>query len=160
MKKIVLIISLLLLSLSVYGIDNNKPADHTDNWIYNHGQSAKADENTCFSCHDDRALCISCHEDKSPRSHTATFVNKTHGFQVRLNKSDCQVCHKVDFCNACHETAKPLNHNRKGFKNGANSHCGTCIEPIGSWKNTPNKNCITCHQSRPLLSRGGLHPMK
>ncbi len=109
--------------------------------------------------------CIACHEDTSPRSHTVTFVNKTHGLESRWNRTSCQTCHKQDFCDSCHETAYPMSHARANFASGvqtdAGSHCGTsCVIPVGSWSNTPSKNCIVCHKTRPVTKAGALHTMK
>ncbi len=40
-------------------------------------------------------------------------------------------------------------------------HCGTsCVIPVGSWSNTPSKNCIVCHKTRPVTKAGALHTMK
>ena len=164
MKNILMIFSMLLVSVAVFAVDSSKPASHNSNWERQHGQAAKANEANCLGCHEERAECIACHEDKAPRSHTSTFVNKTHGMEATWNKNSCQTCHRVDFCNTCHETAYPQSHTRVGFgdrsQNSANFHCNTgCVLPSGSWKNTPAKNCITCHQSRPILKTGVPHVM-
>ena len=92
---------------------------------------------------------------------TVTFVNKTHGLESRWNRTTCQTCHKEDFCDSCHETSYPMSHARAGFVSGAGSHCGTsCVVPVGSWNNTPSKNCLVCHKTRPVTKSGALHTVK
>ena len=164
MKKLSLIIFILFsFAFVAVAVESMKPASHDAAWIENHGKQAKAKRVECLTCHDERNECISCHEDKAPRSHSASFVNRTHGIEARWNKNSCQVCHRQDFCASCHSTAVPKSHNRAGFGEGdrsAGSHCGTtCILPSGSWKNTPSKNCIVCHQNRPMTNEGVPHRM-
>ena len=48
----------------------------------------------------------------------------------------------------------PMSHARANFASGdgrAGSHCGnSCIAPVGNWKNTPSKNCLVCHKTKPI----------
>ena len=104
-----------------------------------------------------------CHEDKAPRNHSVAWVQKNHGLEARWNRMDCSVCHKEDFCSSCHEDAVPRSHARAGFgENGAAGfHCTTgCQLPYGTWTNTPAKNCIVCHKTRPMLSSGEPHAIQ
>lgn len=162
-KKLFLSTLFLLLVFSIaFAVDTTKPSDHNATWLYDHGRAAKADEQTCLACHDERSECIACHEDTPPRNHTNTFVNKTHGLQARWDKSSCQTCHRQDYCDACHETAYPLSHAKSGFgkMNGPAFHCETsCQLPVGNWKNTVHQNCIVCHKTRPVLRTGIPHQM-
>lgn len=167
MKIKLLILSMLLFLISTvsYGVDSTKPESHNSSWEKRHGQASKSNMNECLMCHEERSECIACHEDTSPRSHTATFVNKTHGLESRWNRTSCQTCHKEDFCDSCHETSYPLSHTRANFASGvqtdAGSHCGTsCVIPVGSWQNTPSKNCLVCHKTRPVTKAGALHTMR
>ncbi len=165
MKSELIIIAAVILGLTgiSYAVDSTKPANHNSTWIQHHGKSAKANLSECLMCHEERSECISCHEDTAPRSHTSTFVNKTHGMESRWNRANCQVCHKQDFCESCHETAYPSSHARTNFGSGSGngSHCGTtCVLPTASWQNTPSKNCTICHQTRPVTKQGVLHPMR
>lgn len=164
MKKIIIMISFILIAcISVYAVDNNKPETHNTSWEKLHGQAAIANEAECMSCHDERVECIGCHEDKAPRNHSIAWVQKNHGLEARWNRMDCGVCHKEDFCSSCHEDAVPRSHARAGFgvNGSAGFHCTTgCQLPYGTWTNTPAKNCIVCHKTRPMLSSGALHAVQ
>jgi len=161
MKKIMIMLAFTLIAVvSVYAVDNTKPETHNTTWERQHGQAAKANEAECLTCHDERLECIGCHEDMAPRNHSIAWVQKNHGLESRWNRMACATCHKEYFCSACHEEAVPRSHSRAGFgTNGsAGFHCQTsCQLPYGSWKNTPAKNCIVCHKTRPMLSTGALH---
>lgn len=149
----------LVCTVSVSAVENSKPATHNTNWTQKHGQAAKADERECLTCHDERVECIACHEDVAPRNHGAAWVQKNHGLESRWNRMKCETCHRQDFCTACHETSYPLSHMNPRFGTSA-GHCQTsCQLPRGSWKNTPAKNCITCHQTRPISPAGRPHQM-
>lgn len=167
MKKLIIFVSLavfgIVSAVSVSAVETSKPATHNTNWIQKHGKSAKADSRECFACHDERLECIACHEDVAPRNHGAAWVQKNHGLESRWNRMDCKTCHRQDFCTSCHETSYPMSHMspRFGLGKGGGSHCLTsCQLPKGNWKNTPAKNCIVCHQTRPIIKKGGLHEMK
>lgn len=164
MKKILILVCLALFAgFSVYAVDSTKPESHNAAWERGHGKAAKVNEEECYACHDERLECIACHEDVAPRSHNGAWVNKNHGLESRWNRTDCAVCHKEDFCYACHETAVPRSHARAGFgtTGGAAFHCSTsCQLPYGNWKNTPAKNCIVCHKTRPVLKTGSLHQLQ
>lgn len=160
-NKLIIILGLTLLAgLSVYAVDNSKPDSHNTAWERQHGQAAKANEGECLTCHDERLECIGCHEDMAPRNHSIAWVQKNHGLESRWNRMACATCHKEDFCSACHEEAVPRSHSRAGFgtSGSAGFHCQTgCQLPYGNWKNTPAKNCIVCHKTRPVTSSGALH---
>lgn len=163
MKKLTIFIMIMLLAAVVYAVDSTKPSTHNTNWIETHGNAAKVNEAECYVCHEDRNECIMCHEDTAPRSHTSTFVNRTHGMESRWDRTACQTCHKQDFCDACHETAYPMSHNRVNFAvgdvNTPGSHCGTsCIVTSSNWKMNPAQNCIICHKTRPVTTSGTIHP--
>ena len=159
----------MLVAAVAYAVDSTKPSTHNTNWIELHGNAAKANEAECFTCHEDRNECIMCHEDTAPRSHTSTFVNRTHGMESRWDKTSCQTCHRQDFCDACHETAYPMSHNRTGFadRESVGFHCNTsCQLTSSNWKMNAAQNCIVCHQTRPIISNpdsplaGQAHPVR
>lgn len=163
-KKIIILgIFTLVAVFGVSAVENTKPSTHNTSWEKLHGQAAKVNEMECLSCHTERIECIACHEDVAPRNHSMAWVQKNHGLESRWNRMSCVTCHKEDFCSACHEESVPLSHSRAGFgTNGsANFHCQTsCQLPYSSWKNTPAKNCIVCHNTRPMLSTGALHAIQ
>lgn len=159
-KGILLLIIFAMGALSLQAAESVKPDDHNTSWISLHGKAAKVDEASCLACHDERVECIACHEDMAPRSHSIAWVQKNHGLESRWNRNSCAVCHREDFCSECHETAVPLSHSRAGFATvgAAGFHCSTgCQLPYGSWQNTPSKNCIVCHKTRPILNTGLPH---
>ncbi len=162
MKKIFITAALIFAVTVVYAVDSTKPTYHTVDWEKKHGQAAKANDKECFTCHEERVECISCHEDTPPRSHTSSFVNRTHGIEARWNKTYCQTCHRQDYCDSCHENSFPLSHTRSGFGDPAASgfHCKTsCQLPTSNWKSTPAQNCIVCHKTRPVTTKSGMpHP--
>ena len=54
----------------------------------------------------------------------------------------------------------PSNHNIEGFndKNSLDFHCHfSCQLPYGNWLNTPSKDCVVCHNKRPITDSGFLH---
>lgn len=155
-------ILIILVASVAYAVDSTKPADHNATWTYDHGRAAKANQQSCFACHDERSECIACHEDTPPRNHTNTFINKTHGRMARWDKTNCQTCHRQDYCDACHETSYPMSHSRPGFatQGSAYFHCNvSCQMPISNWRNTPSQDCIVCHKTRPILQSGEPHRM-
>ena len=131
MKMKLLIIGLfsLLIASVTLAVDSTKPSTHNSTWEKQHGQAAKTNMSECLMCHEERSECIACHEDTAPRSHTVTFVNKTHGLEARWNDV-----------------------------NSYSFHCRTCQLPSGSWTNTLSKDCIVCHRTRPMLNTGIMHP--
>ena len=162
MRKILIMLTFTLIAVvSVYAVETTKPETHTTAWERSHGNAAKANEADCLSCHEERLECIACHEDMAPRNHTASWVRQNHGLESRWNRTACATCHKEDFCSACHEEAMPRSHMKAGFGEAGhpNSHCtiGGCQLPVGAWKNTPSKNCIICHKTRPVLRTGTPH---
>lgn len=164
MKKLLLIILMFTVSsfCVVWAVDSTKPSTHNTTWIAKHGQASKINEAECLSCHEERLECIACHEDMAPRTHSAAWVQKNHGLESRWDRNKCVVCHKEDFCVSCHDVSVPRSHNNSGFgTSGSPSfHCQTsCQLPFGNWKNTPSKNCLVCHQTRPQLQSGGLHQL-
>jgi hypothetical protein len=150
MKKLSIIFTgLLLMAGAVYAVESGtKPADHTSAWTEElHGKKANANVAECYTCHTERLECITCHEDTKPRSHTVSWTNRVHGLKARFAKDECKSCHTEDSCISCHDTMKPARHDR--LANGA--HCSiSCQAPVGQWKNTVSKDCITCHRKKPL----------
>lgn len=148
MKKIIiLIMTILAISVTVYAVDSSKPETHNASWEYLHGKHATRNSAECYACHEEKLECITCHQDTKPRSHTLTWTNKTHGMEARWNKQSCKTCHMEDSCVACHDTTMPANH-RGNFRE---NHCNiSCQMPVGRWKNTISKDCIVCHDRVPI----------
>ena len=102
-------------------------------------------------------------DNNKPETHNTSW-EKLHGQAAIANEAECMACHdeRVE-CIGCHEDAVPRSHARAGFgENGAPGfHCTTgCQLPYGTWTNTPAKNCIVCHKTRPMLSSGALHAIQ
>lgn len=145
-KKILFIITVLLAATVSYAVVTNKPESHNSAWIALHGKQANINSKECYECHAERLECITCHEDSKPRSHTLSWVNKTHGLEAKWGRSNCKACHKEDSCVSCHESTKPSSHT----SHYQDVHCNVgCQQPIGTWKNTVSKDCIVCHTRRP-----------
>jgi hypothetical protein len=149
MKKTIITLTIFLsIALAAYAMDSSKPDDHNTSWNVLHGKRAGADPNECYSCHVEKAECITCHEDTQPRSHTLTWSNKTHGLQARWSRDSCKTCHTEDSCISCHDSTEPKSHDVPSYRN---AHCNIgCQRPVNTWKNTPSKDCVTCHRKKPI----------
>lgn len=56
----------------------------------------------------------------------------------------------------------PANHNNVGFadRGSLDFHCyNSCQLPYGNWLNTPSKDCVVCHNRRPWIDNGAMHPI-
>lgn len=79
------------------------PADHSQNWLQNHGPAALGG-GQCASCHIE-ADCVSCHVESLARPYAVHPPNFTviHALDARQNIQECTSCHRLDtFCQACH----------------------------------------------------------
>ncbi|MCK4268043.1 MAG: hypothetical protein KAX16_04355 [Actinomycetia bacterium] len=114
-------------------------------------KSASMDK--CFGCHLRKAAlreCDVCHvgeikknglKDPKAMGQLAHVENWTRGDHAFANNRQCPVCHKPDFCEACHEISLPhskanwpYNHGSAAAFNPGN--CNTCHKP---------EFCLNCH---------------
>lgn len=106
-------------------------------WTQMHGnESLSGQIPGCKTCHQQN-FCDDCHRTEKPRSHTATFKNRGHGFMAEGNRRSCETCHQQDFCQSCHQTQAPSSHNASFRRSG---HCRSCHE-----KSTMETKCKVCH---------------
>ncbi|HEX9667488.1 MAG TPA: cytochrome c3 family protein [Thermodesulfobacteriota bacterium] len=80
------------------------PANHNFNWSVKHAVFAKADANSCNTCHSPR-FCEDCHKRRdlpTLRVHDRNF-RFIHGIEARANPRECGNCHELkSFCDQCH----------------------------------------------------------
>jgi nitrate/TMAO reductase-like tetraheme cytochrome c subunit len=94
---------------------------------------------TCRTCHDGKKApeeCSTCHVTLGIRK-PSTFDPKwveAHKMDVLQNEASCKRCHSQDFCNNCHNSAKPHKDNWLNIHN------------VEAQKN--KEKCQTCHQER------------
>lgn len=116
----------------------------------------------CMTCHESRSIsttCNTCHlksEKLLPASHTSNFIH-SHSDLARMNVADisgdknCNTCHKVDFCQQCHEgdnlerRTHPLNFEftHSLFAQGKERECAAC--------HTERSFCVDCHRDNNLM---------
>ena len=121
-----------------------KPENHArPNWDEGHGVVSYEQPFICERCHQRESFCHECHLRERPRSHTAGFRAKTHGFQAMSNPISCETCHRQDFCIGCHTTTEPQNHTA-GFGSRPYRHCMVCHIPLEE-----GNRCAVCHRGDP-----------
>jgi hypothetical protein len=133
----------VVVPLSALGVTSNKPETHDGSWLREHGPASRINEQECLDCHQGRTNCIQCHQDTQPRSHTPSWIKRSHGLEARWGRETCMACHREDMCIACHSSTPPSTH-RPGW--GAvqpNRHCTSCHFPISE------TSCFTCHKTSP-----------
>ncbi len=108
-------------------------------WEQIHGREARIDAEYCAVCHDKQDDCTTCHSVNKPKSHTMSFVRKTHGLEAAWDRAKCSACHEEDSCLKCHQNNKPTSH-RGGFGSPLNTHCVQCHFE-------ENNSCSVCHES-------------
>jgi len=118
---------------------------HQPNWEFVHGGMSRSDPQLCARCHDQANDCEECHSRKRPRSHTAAFRFKTHGFHAMSNPVSCEACHhrEQNFCSECHSRTEPLSHTA-AFKGRPWLHCAGCHLPLDD-----GNRCAVCHKGDP-----------
>ena len=62
-----------------------------------------------------------------------------------IDRSRCQTCHNVDFCQRCHQSSTPRDHTGS-FGGPSNRHCMNCHYPVNSFG---AQRCAVCHRSSP-----------
>ena len=113
--------------------------DAPEVWEQIHGREARIDAQYCAICHDTQDDCAACHNVTKPKSHTMSFVRKTHGLEATWDRAKCATCHEEDSCLKCHQNNEPSSH-RGSFGSPLNTHCVQCHFE-------DNNNCTVCHES-------------
>lgn len=84
--------------------DSSWGMEHDLAFVEDHAGIAKANAETCRSCHDD-TFCTDCHAGsiRPLRLHPGDYIT-THALDARARTQDCQSCHRTQtFCLGCHE---------------------------------------------------------
>ena len=80
---------------------------HDDNYLRNHADTARGDEQYCSNCHQEK-FCLDCHNGVSrPLTiHPNNWII-THPISARRNSPTCTSCHRTQtFCLDCHKRSK------------------------------------------------------
>jgi hypothetical protein len=155
--------------LSRYAIKPVAAFSHGVGFEKNHRLQARAQPETCATCHQ-QTFCSECHaKTNSPRIdvqlpervdrsfiHRNDFLSR-HPIEASADEATCQRCHGTDFCQSCHRQNGVV----PGATNGLNPHptgfgvgkahgaaarqdivaCAACHDQgAGS-------NCVNCHRS-------------
>jgi hypothetical protein len=129
-----------------------KPRDHNQVWLRSHASlpwydnEPGAEGRSCNRCHGSPS-CTNCHRTRPPKTHTALWRLRGHGFSAAFDPESCRVCHQSGQCIQCHRTTAPLNHRGDwksvhGFAAGsfANDNCYVCHR---------RADCLVCHARPP-----------
>lgn len=99
--------------------------------------------------------CAQCHKGSTPRTHTATFIQVSHGLVAQLNRQQCTGCHTENECNACHRKEPPLWHStafrhpdrgvreRVEHSHVADGRSSSCLE---CHQHAFHDQCSKCHR--------------
>ncbi|HUQ04575.1 MAG TPA: cytochrome c3 family protein [Kofleriaceae bacterium] len=142
-------------------------AVHDLDFRTNHDQIARADAQSCASCHEKR-FCADCHAGsvKPMDFHPGDYVT-LHAVDARRGTPDCGACHKSQrFCVGCHERAGVGVRGESGFdRTGVvgRFHRAGWNHGIDAQKNLKTCTgchredfCIECHSAEP--ARLGVSP--
>lgn len=93
---------------------NIKPVSHQKTWLSRHGKIGgwdgfKGHGNNCELCHT-KSECKTCHQIMAPKSHTALWRIRSHGFVASMDRERCKTCHETGSCINCHLHTAPQNH--------------------------------------------------
>lgn len=83
------------------------PANHKANWEKVHKTWARAEPQTCKTCHNDR-FCERCHEQRNDvilNKHKRNY-KYYHSIDARSNPKKCDRCHQVAYCTKCHKSRR------------------------------------------------------
>jgi len=79
------------------------PDDHNFNYIQQHSEDSRMDEQQCKSCHLDIAFCSVCHFRRSGEvNYHPLGYQSRHGLDARMQASQCGRCHNSFYCRDCH----------------------------------------------------------
>jgi hypothetical protein len=82
------------------------PDDHNFNYIQNHSEDGRRDEQACRECHLDLAFCTNCHfrrDVAGANSRHPLGYRTLHGIEARMSALSCGRCHNAQYCTECHE---------------------------------------------------------
>ncbi len=83
------------------------PLDHDFDYINQHAEDSRLDQNDCVQCHLDMSFCTDCHfrrDNSNYRQHQLGYKN-FHGLDARMNTYSCGRCHNATYCADCHRDA-------------------------------------------------------
>jgi len=88
------------------------PDDHNYDYIHQHNEDARLNENQCRTCHLDIAFCSDCHFRRTgggvsggSEYHPMGYQSR-HGIDARMMPSQCGRCHNSFYCTDCHRNKK------------------------------------------------------
>lgn len=135
--------------------------EHTNDWLFRHGDTAGSDPSRCEGCHATRQ-CQACHDGRlRPRDiHPSDWLS-AHAVAAKQDGTGCQSCHRQQsFCLSCHQR---LGLGSSGAP-AAMAHRGTIHPPPSVWVNgsagpqhhatQARRNlseCTSCHQERDCV---------
>ncbi|MDD5036183.1 MAG: hypothetical protein PHE55_15645 [Methylococcaceae bacterium] len=82
------------------------PDDHNFNYIQNHAEDGRRNEQACRQCHLDLAFCTDCHfrrDVAGANSYHPLGYRTLHGIEARMTALSCGRCHNAQYCANCHE---------------------------------------------------------
>jgi hypothetical protein len=85
------------------------PDDHNFNYIDNHSEDGRRNEQACRECHLDLAYCTNCHfrrDVAGANSHHPLGYRTLHGIEARMSALSCGRCHNPQYCDECHRVAR------------------------------------------------------
>lgn len=129
------------------------PATHDHGWREEHASLARANIQTCYTCHD-QSYCTACHNSDNPKEgyHKTNYVY-SHYLDKFIDERDCAACHdRQNFCVSCHEETggRPANHATTGWMTSGHAAvaaaeidtCASCHDASGA-----DPVCMRCHRS-------------
>ncbi|MFK5986698.1 MAG: hypothetical protein QM479_14920 [Pseudomonadota bacterium] len=84
------------------------PENHNYDYIHQHNEDARDNENQCRSCHIDIAFCSNCHfrRGAGQQDYHPLGYQSRHGIDARMMASQCGRCHNSFYCKDCHRYKK------------------------------------------------------
>jgi len=124
-----------------------KPADHTSEFVKEHGKNFKPTNRRCRSCHGQNG-CQDCHGIEMP--HPQGFATK-HSESTMNQPQVCSRCHQRDYCNKCHENAPPSSHDAEDY--AVKGHADEYQKRTATYCSLCHQRsfCAQCHRGKPSL---------